>query len=272
MSSHRGQPVAVPANVRAGASADLRDRPVAVADGVGCPTATMAAIGGPRVDGPPSQGYGVCVGSAGVGVQALARPRRGRAGGLARGVGTVGLRGGRGPTPRGFLPLATKGDGGAMAAGQPGHVGGVVCTPTTASPVGGHGRHLGPHTAAGSGNVLRPEEPTAVLGEQQSASSEEEDEGPTDSSSSLASGSEDWDNDQEVTDRKAPRHGFPLRLGVLNVRGWPGGRRKWRPLCDDSASMSWAPQRHTHAGKDGSLPPHTRRWSWVPWTWRGRRC
>ena len=59
------------------------------------------------------------------------------------------------------------------------------------------------------GDVLRPGQPVAMLGDQHSASSEEEDEG----SSSLASGLEDWDSDQEVTDRKAPwgaaKEGWP---------------------------------------------------------------
>ena len=74
------------------------------------------------------------------------------------------------------------------------------------------------------GDVLRPREPAAVLGDQQSASSEGEDDGQADSSSSSAAGSEDRASGQEVTDRKTPQHGFPLRLGVLNVRD--GARKR----------------------------------------------
>ena len=88
-------------------------------------------------------------------------------------------------------------------------------------------------------------------GTQQSASSEEEDEGHADSSSSSASGSEEWDSDQEVIDKKAPRQGFPLRLGVLNVRGWA------RKRAELEATMRWQ-------GLDilGVAETHSRRQGW----------
>ena len=191
-----------------------------MADGVGCLAASMADIGGPRVGGPPTQGYGGCVYGANVGVRAMAHPRRSPIGRPARGVGADGPRGGRGPTPREFLPFATAGEGGTMAPGKPGHVGGLVWASPTARPMGGTAASWVCTMLLAVGDVLHPGELVAMVGHKQSASSEEEDEGQADSSPSSASGSEEWDSDQEVTDRKAPRHGFPLRLGVPHVRGW----------------------------------------------------
>ena len=90
-----------------------------------------------------------------------------------------------------------------------------------------------------------------MVGDQQSSSSKEEDGGQADSSSSSASGSEDWDSDKEVADRKAPRHAFPLRLGVLNVRGWA------RKRVEVKATM-----RRQRLDVLGVTETHSRRQGW----------
>ena len=148
--------MAMPADVRVGASVDIRDRLVTMADGVGCPATSIANIGGPGVDRPRSRGYGDYVGGSDVGVRAVACPRRSPTGRPNKGVGADGPRRGCDSTPGGCLPAAAAGDGGTMARGLPGRIDGLVCTKPTTGPMGWHGHHSGPHAIAGGGGCALP--------------------------------------------------------------------------------------------------------------------
>ena len=78
------------------------------------------------MDGPPSQGYGGRVGGAML-VFELWHARGEVLTGDLQGALALLALGGGGPMPRGFLRSAATGDGGTMASGQAGLVGGLVC-------------------------------------------------------------------------------------------------------------------------------------------------
>ena len=125
-----------------------------------------------------------------------------------------------------------------MAMGQPASIDRVVCAPSTACPGGRRSHYSGPHTIVGGGGCAPPVD---LVGDRDGASSDEDDEDPAeadtrDGPTSSASGSEGRHRDEEVSDSSAPQHGFPVRFGVLNMRGW--ARRR----AEVVATMRW--QRH----------------------------
>ena len=116
---------------------------------------------------------------------------------------------------------------------------------------GGHGRHLGPHVVAGNGRCTPPWGAGGHGGGPAECFLKGEGGGPGGQSSCSASGSEDWDSGQEVTDGKAPRHGFPLQPGVLNVRGWARKRAEVEPTM-----------RRRHLDVLGMTETHSHRQGW----------